>query len=103
MEIPAALLSETDEAYTIALEVLDQDKRRYLAEGIETIAERITDKRILFRIDRKLDILNKVNARITRNLNNADMRGTDSRSDTGKTPTSDNALEKSKQPETESN
>ena len=42
VEIPAALLSETDEAYTIALEVLDQDKRRYLAEGIETIAERIT-------------------------------------------------------------
>ena len=103
VEIPAALLSETDEAYTIALEVLDQDKRRYLAEGIESIAERITDKRILFRIDRKLDILNKVNARITRNLNNADARDTTSRPDTGNSPTSDNALAKSKQPETETN
>ncbi len=69
VEIPAALLSETDEAYTIALEVLDQDKRRYLAEGIESIAERITDHSILFRIDRKLVILKKVNARIARSIN----------------------------------
>lgn len=70
-EIPAALLSETDEAYTIALEVLDHDKRRYLAEGIESIAERITDHRILFRIDRKLAILQKVNDRIARSINTA--------------------------------
>jgi len=68
VEIPAALLSETDEAYTIALEVLDQDKRRYLAEGIETIAEQIKDHQVLFRIDRKLVILKKVNARIARSL-----------------------------------
>ena len=71
-EIPAALLSETDEAYTIALEVLDQDKRQYLAEGIESIAERITDHQVLFRIDRKLAILNKVNARVARSLGDSD-------------------------------
>lgn len=65
-EIPAALLSETDEAYTIALEVLDQDKRRYLADGIESVATRIADQRILFRIDRKLAILQKVNDRVAR-------------------------------------
>lgn len=69
MEIPAALLSETDEAYTIALEVLDQDQRNHLAEGIEAIAARIKDQRILFRIDRKLVILNKINHRIARSLN----------------------------------
>lgn len=66
IEVPAALLSETDEAYTIALEILDATKRRYLAEGIESIAERISDHRILFRIDRKLAILMKVNGRIAR-------------------------------------
>ena len=70
-EIPAALLSETDEAYTIALEVLDHDKRRHVAEGIESIAARISDKALLFRIDRKLAILNKVNARISRSLKNS--------------------------------
>lgn len=73
VEIPAALLSETDEAYTVALEVLDQNKRRYLAEGIESIAERVTDERVLFRIDRKLDILKNINSRITRNLNSPDI------------------------------
>jgi hypothetical protein len=65
-EIPAALLSETDEAYTIALEVLDQEQRSYLAEGIKSIAERITDHRTLFRIDRKLALLQKVNDRVAR-------------------------------------
>jgi len=70
-EIPAALLSETDEAYTIALEVMDQDKRRYLAEGIESIAARIVDQGILFRIDRKLVILKKANSRISHSLSNS--------------------------------
>jgi len=73
-EIPAALLSESDEAYTIALEVLDKDKRQYLTEGIETIAERISDHPVLFRIDRKLAILNKVNARIARSLTETQLK-----------------------------
>ena len=58
-EIPAAMLCETDEAFTVALDVLDDSKKRYLAEGIETIKSRTSDKRILFRIDRKLKILQK--------------------------------------------
>lgn len=58
-ETPAAMLCETDEAFTVALDVLDDDKRRYLAEGIETIKSRTSDKRILFRIDRKQKILHK--------------------------------------------
>ena len=90
MEIPAALLSETDEAYTIALEVLDQDQRNHLAEGIEAIAARITDQRILFRIDRKLVILNKINHRIARSLNASSQKSV-----TPKSPAQKSAIQKS--------
>jgi len=50
---------------------MDQDKRRYLAEGIESIAARIVDQGILFRIDRKLVILKKANSRISHSLSNS--------------------------------
>ncbi len=58
-ETAAAMLCETDEAFTVALDVLDEAKRRYLAEGIQTIEDRLHDSDILFRIDRKQKILHK--------------------------------------------
>lgn len=58
-ETSAAMLCETDEAFTVALDVLDDTKRRYLAEGIQTIEDRLHDSTILFRIDRKQKILHK--------------------------------------------
>ncbi len=58
-EIPAALLCETDEAFTVALEVLDDNKRKYLAEGIDTISHRLKDKANLLGLERKQKLLQK--------------------------------------------
>lgn len=58
-EIAAAMLCESDEAFTVALDVLDDNKRRYLSEGISTIEEHLQDSRVLFRVDRKQKILHK--------------------------------------------
>lgn len=58
-ETAAAMLCETDEAFTVALDVLDDTKRRYLADGIQSIEDRLQDSTLLFRIDRKQKILHK--------------------------------------------
>ena len=59
-EIPAAMLSERDESFTVALEVLDENKRKYLAEGIDTIAARLKDKANTLGIERKQKLLQKM-------------------------------------------
>ena len=59
-EIPAAMLSESDESFTVALEVLDENKRKYLAEGIDTIAARLKDKANTLGIERKQKLLQKM-------------------------------------------
>lgn len=58
-ELAAAMLCESDEAFTVALDVLDDDKRRYLADEIEDIKQRQNDKAILFGIEQKQKILHK--------------------------------------------
>lgn len=58
-EIPAAMLSETDEAFTVALEVMDENKRKYLAEGIDTISARLKEKAKALGIERKQMLLQK--------------------------------------------
>ena len=58
-DIPAAMLAETDEAFTVALEVLDDNKRKYLAEGIDTISKSLKDKAVTLGIERKQKLLQK--------------------------------------------
>ncbi len=58
-EVAAALLCETDEAFSVALEILDQTKKRYLAEGIEKIATNLQEQTKALGIERKQTILNK--------------------------------------------
>jgi len=58
-ELPAAMLSETDEAFTVALDIVDNPGKQRLLEGIETVRRRLEDDPVLFRIDRKLQILHK--------------------------------------------
>lgn len=58
-DFAAAMLCETDEAFTVALEVLNQDKKRYLAEGIDAIATRLTGNPKSLGIERKQNLLQK--------------------------------------------
>lgn len=58
-ELTAALLCETDEAFTVALDVLDDTKRRYLKQGIEKTVKQLQHSGITFRIGQKQKILNK--------------------------------------------
>ncbi len=58
-EVPAALLSESDEAFTVALEVLGDSSKRYLAHRIKLIKDRLHNDRLMFRVDRKHNILKK--------------------------------------------
>lgn len=58
-DFSAAMLSETDEAFSVALEVLEQEKKRYLAEGIDVIATRLSEKGTALGIERKQNILQK--------------------------------------------
>ncbi len=58
-ELAAAMLCESDEAFTVALDVLDDNKRKFLAEEIDEIKEHQNDNGILFGIERKQKILHK--------------------------------------------
>jgi hypothetical protein len=58
-DFAAAMLCETDEAFTVALEVLDQEQKRVLAEGIETIASSLAEKANSTGATRKLQLLQK--------------------------------------------
>ncbi len=58
-EMPAALLSETDEAFTVALEILDDERKCYLADQFAAIDKRLRISHPDIRIDSKLKILNR--------------------------------------------
>lgn len=59
IDFAASLLSETDEAFTVALEVLDNNKKRSLKESIDAISARLRGTSKISDINRKQAILEK--------------------------------------------
>lgn len=58
-EITAALLCESDAAYKIALEVLDNDRKQEMATRLDTISAALTQDKHIEQANRQLELLRK--------------------------------------------
>ncbi len=58
-ELPAALLSESNNAYVAALEIFDDDRKIYLAHRLDILVSALTSEKLKSRSSEKLDLLHK--------------------------------------------